>query len=167
MSYKTYPKNCSDTCPATEPHHHDTNTFEERLDTEFVIYGDSAHQVFSWLSPFIEKAGYRWERSHPQNDTREPSFGGSRVKIYPETPKVRSFEERLDGFYLEHFGKEAYHPLRTFIEKEKLLSYEEGERVGREEAVKFIEEKIGRDENFHGYEWVMKEARTPTKEEVH
>lgn len=31
------------------------------LSAQFVIYGDSALQMFHWLTPFIEEAGYKWE----------------------------------------------------------------------------------------------------------
>lgn len=30
------------------------------LDKEWIVYGDNALQMFHWLTPYIEKAGYQW-----------------------------------------------------------------------------------------------------------
>lgn len=43
---------------------------------QFVIYGDSGFQMFSWLTPYIENAGYKWE-CHPKKD----SFGAWEIII--------------------------------------------------------------------------------------
>lgn len=32
----------------------------KKFNKTFVVYGDSGMQMFNWLSPYIEAAGYKW-----------------------------------------------------------------------------------------------------------
>ena len=46
----------------------------------WTIYGDSAFQIFNWLTPFIEKAGYNWRVNHHITENN-PTFGGWDIEI--------------------------------------------------------------------------------------
>ncbi len=43
---------------------------------EFILYGNELIRLLSWLSPYIEKAGYNWTTK-----TTNDSFGKVRVTI--------------------------------------------------------------------------------------
>lgn len=43
----------------------------------WVIYGDSARQMFIWLTPYIEEAGYSWEV-----ETQDDTVGKYKITIY-------------------------------------------------------------------------------------
>lgn len=46
---------------------------------KFTMYGDGAIQMFNWLTPYIEAAGYKWE----QRDIKGPLqvLGGREITI--------------------------------------------------------------------------------------
>lgn len=48
---------------------------------EWVIYGDSAFQMFNWLTPYIEEAGYTWKVEQEMNSHGKITFRAWRIKV--------------------------------------------------------------------------------------
>lgn len=54
---------------------------------KWVIYGDSAFQMFNWLTPFIEKAGYEWSYKNHKDNMGKETFGAWDIKIVKYVPQ--------------------------------------------------------------------------------
>jgi hypothetical protein len=51
------------------------------LNKTFVVYGDSAIQMFAWLEPYIEKAGYKHTTSAEFDSMGNILIGARRITI--------------------------------------------------------------------------------------